>query len=60
MGAEEPWMRGLVLAMALVLGLSGGAAEAGPWGHFHLNLGKRLGSSLHRLGGHHSHSPHHR
>jgi len=53
-------MRRLVLALALVLGLSGGAAEAGPWGHFHLNLGKRLGAGLHRLGGHpHNSSYHH-
>jgi hypothetical protein len=53
-------MRGLVLATLLVFGLGAGAAEAGPWGHFHLNLGKRLGRGLHSLGHHHQHYRRHR
>ncbi len=55
-------MRALVLALIVVCALPAAAAQAGPWHHFHLNLGKRLGNKLRGLHHHHrySHYRHHR
>ncbi|HVN01068.1 MAG TPA: hypothetical protein VMT68_12730 [Caulobacteraceae bacterium] len=51
-------MRSLALALAMVLALGGGVAEAGPFHHFHLNLGHRLGNGLRNLTHHHQHYHH--
>jgi hypothetical protein len=51
-------MRSLVLALIVLFSLGGSAAEAGPWHHFHLNLGKRLVHRL-RVATHRGHSHYH-
>ena len=51
-------MRALVLALTLAFTLPAASALAGPWHHFHLNLGKRMVHRL-RYATHHHHGRYH-